>query len=90
MKKTATITALAGAALVAGYLAVAPAPTPSLYVTRLQWSQPDACAGWSVFGYDSNNAPVLVTNIPRPIYGDTWQFTIASPYPFNTIRSYTR
>lgn len=56
---------------------------------RLQWSQPDACAGWTVFGY-SNGVPVVVTNIARPIYGDTWQFTISSPFIYNTVRSYTR
>lgn len=90
MKQAATITAVVAGAALVGYLALTPAPAPAPFVTRLEWSQPDACAGWAVFGYDSNNTPVLVTNIARPLYGDTWQFTIVSPYAFNTIRSYTR
>lgn len=69
--------------------AVASVPTSPMFITRLQWSQPDACTGWGIFGY-SNNVPVLVTNILRPLYGDTWTFTIASPYSFNVIRSYNR
>ena len=69
--------------------AVAQREAATLYVTRLAWTQLDACAGWCVFGY-SNNVPVLVTNIPRPFYGFTFTNTIASPFAFNTIRAYTR
>jgi hypothetical protein len=60
MKKTATITALAGAALVAGYLVLAPAPAPRSIT--LLWDDTNGNAGGAAtFNIYSSREPRLST-----------------------------
>lgn len=88
-RTTKLIISAAVATGVATYVALrTDAPEPTLFVNRLVWSQPDACAGWEVVAATNG---VVVTNIPRPIYGDTFTNTIVSPFGgLHIVRSYTR
>lgn len=72
--------------LVAAALLYTPPSEPTLFVTPLAWTQHDACAGWEV-----RAGNLVVTNIPRPLYGHTFTNTIVSPHRgLHTILAYTR